>query len=191
MHIYKLVLTVQTFSGFISWRVAALTGHPETEGIDIHIIIQLINVLLALLIMFFSYTFNYYYLKNKHSPIILLAEGAHSKKSLFSFRKFMFGGLICFLCICFGIILQVFLPENTLFPFNLYFCIPLTLLNWNILNYFWHKVHQKTAGWPEFRLRRTRRVQPRTTPEEIEINGVPSRAWKFRPMSFLGGEILS
>ena len=137
-------------AGFISWQVAFFTGRSKTNGINIHTIIQTTNWVLALLIMVFTYTFNYYYLKIKHSPIILQAEQANSNKSLYSFKMLMFGILICCLFACFVLILQSILPENTLFPFNLYLCIALTLLSLNIarrrniLNYFWHKVRQKT-----------------------------------------------
>ena len=174
----KLYLIKCTISGFISWQVAFFTGRSKTNGINIHTIIQTTNWVLALLIMVFTYTFNYYYLKIKHSPIILQAESVNANKSLYSFKKLLFKALIVCLLACSGLILQTYFSGNTSFPFSLMYCTAPTLMNLNfarrreIVNYFWHKIHQKLAGWPEFRFRRTRKVQPHTTPEEIEMHVV-------------------
>ena len=174
----NLYLTRHIFPGFTTWQVAFYSGQLCTSGLNLHTVIQVINCLLALLIMLFTYTFNYYYLKRKHSPVILQAEEAHTNKTLYSYKKLMFVVLMAFLSACPVLLLQIFLPENTSFPFNLYISFPLTLSIWNIawrrkiINYFRHRVHQQTAGWPEFRFGRTRRVQPQTSPEEIEMHVV-------------------
>ena len=117
--------------------------------------------------MIFTYTFNYCYIKRKHSQTILKTEGGNLNRSLYSLKKIMLGLLMGSIISAADIIYRNYFEGSTLFPSSTFVsCLILTLIIWNfsrttkIRDYFWHKVHQKTVNYHQFRINRRTRIQP-------------------------------
>ena len=158
-----------SISGFTSGLVSYCTGLPPTNKANLHTIMQIINSLLSILVMIFAYSFNYVYLKKKHSPIILQEEVGRSKKSLYSFKKLLFGMFSASFLFSSLIIFQKYFLATAKFPFGMFLvCLISTLIIWNfsrkreLLDYFWFKIRQQTANNHLPRIRKTR-VQPQQT----------------------------
>ena len=143
--------------------------------------IQVINFLIAFIVLAFTYTFNHCYLKWKCSPVILQSEGGNSNRSLISFKKLMVGMFFAFLLFGVLLIFQNYFLASARYPKAMFLvCLILTLVIWNfsrkktIREYFWHRVQQQRVNYPSLWNWRTWRpkVQPLTAVNEMEMQQV-------------------
>ena len=132
----------------MSKKLSIWTGVPATIGqVNLSDVNVLIHILISVVVLVFSYNFNKYYI-NKHHQVLAAAEvGAHTPKTMITFKSLILGLIILIPTMPTILIYQSI--YSTEFPLGLFFpSFFLTITNMyfakkqKVREYFAHRVKQ-------------------------------------------------